>query len=71
MDSIPESIGDLTLLTELDVGYYGPMVKIPETIKKCKRLEYLYVDKSILLPFTLHSVNPRLKVILRKKGVLN
>jgi Leucine-rich repeat (LRR) protein len=71
LTDLPDEIGNLFRLTELDVAYCGPMVRIPETIKKCKRLDYIYVDKSILLPFTINSVNPRLRVLLKENGVLN
>ena len=68
---LPDEIGNLTRLRELNVAYCGPMVRIPETISNCKSLEYIYVDKSILLPYSINNVNPRLQVLIKERGVLN
>lgn len=64
-DPLPESIGNLTGLIELDVAYTGPMLQIPATIQRLRHLEFLYIDKTALLPFEVSGINPRLRVIVK------
>jgi hypothetical protein len=71
LDSLPKEIGKLTSLIELNVAFCGPMVQIPETIRYCRSLEFLHIDRSLLLSYSINSVNPRLQVIVKEKGELN
>lgn len=70
LSSLPYEIGDLTNLTELNVAFCGPLVEIPGSISNCTFLEYLYIDQSIVLPYSIGSVNPRLKLVIKEKGDL-
>jgi len=71
LSTLPDEIGNLTRLTELNIAFSGPMLGIPESIQNCKKLEYLYIDKSILLPYSIGKMNPRLKIIVKEAGELN
>ena len=64
-EPLPETIGNLTGLIELDVAYSGPMLQIPATIQKLRHLEVLYIDKTAQLPFEVSGINPRLRVIVK------
>jgi Leucine-rich repeat (LRR) protein len=68
---LPDEIGNLSSLRELNVAFCGPMVKIPETIRYCKNLEFLYIDKTSILPYSINNVNSRLQVVIKEKGELN
>jgi len=62
---IPYEIGQLESLVELNLAHCGAMVTLPESIQNCKSLEYLYIDKTTQLPFSIYNVNPRLKILVR------
>ena len=64
-EPLPETIGNLTGLIELDVAYSGPMLQIPATIQKLRHLEVLYIVKTAQLPFEVSGINPRLRVIVK------
>lgn len=62
LNRLPDEIGNLSNLIELNLVGCGPLVEIPATIVNCKRLENLYLDKTILLPGSIIHTNPRLKI---------
>jgi Leucine-rich repeat (LRR) protein len=66
MEYIPNEIGNLVNLTELDVAFAGPLLAIPEQLCNCRALEYLYVDKNNIVPYCFQgSRNPRFHLILK------
>ena len=71
LKEIPVEIGNLTYLIELNVCNSGPMVYMPETISNCRALEFLYVDKTIMLPYSIVNTNPRLQIIIGESSVLD
>ena len=60
---IPDEIGNLKNLVELNAAFCGPMVRIPETIQYCDKLENLYIDQTMYLPHSINMVNNRLRII--------
>ena len=62
---LPFEIGDLECLKELNLVNCGPQVEIPSSISNLKSLEFLFVDNTLLFPYTINSVNPRLQIIMK------
>ncbi|MFA6126308.1 MAG: hypothetical protein WC699_03290 [Bacteroidales bacterium] len=67
---IPDEIGNLSNLVLLNAAYCGTLVRIPETIQYCHKLDVLYVDETLILPFSIRKVNSRLRVVRLGKGAV-
>ncbi len=62
---VPEFIGDLEDLIELDVSGCGDDNQLPSSIAKLRRLETLYVSSYQIIPYEIGRGNPRLKIIVK------
>jgi len=65
LDELPDEIGQLTVMVELDVAHSGVLLSIPSTISHLHKLETLYIDRYTALPTNINTVNPRLQIIYR------
>jgi len=63
LTELPESIGNLTHLIELKVINSGIFMQLPASISNLSRLEYIYLDETVLLPIPYIPPNARTKVI--------
>jgi Leucine-rich repeat (LRR) protein len=63
--ALPESIGELKNLRELYLSSAGPLLQLPESICKLRRLELIEVDQFIVLPTCLITMqSPRMRIIM-------
>lgn len=65
LSRLPDFIGDLSSLIELDVAGCGEDFTLPATIGKLKRLEILYVSPYQIIPYGVGKGNSRLKIIVK------
>ena len=65
LSRLPDFIGDLSSLIELDVAGCGEDFTLPATIGKLKRLEILYVSPYQVIPYGIGKGNSRLKIIVK------
>jgi Leucine-rich repeat (LRR) protein len=65
LTELPVTLGNLTSLVELDIARSGPMLTLPESVSNCRRIEYLYIDNTTILPYSLNTANPRLRIVVK------
>ncbi len=65
LEGVPDFIGELSSLIELDVSRCGEDANLPSSLGKLQRLEILYISSYQVLPYELGRGNPRLQIILK------
>ena len=65
LESLPDELGNLSKLVELDLAYSGVMLTVPYQVIELKQLEWLYIDRTTILPYSFFINNPRFKILLK------
>jgi leucine-rich repeat protein SHOC2 len=65
-EPLPETLGNLCSLTELNVGKSGPMLEIPLSVQNLKQLDLLVIDETTIIPFHIRKINSYVRVQLTR-----
>ena len=63
LTELPDAIGNMSALVELNVAFCGPLVNLPSTLNRCRNLEFIYIDNTIIVPYGITRGNPRLRIV--------
>lgn len=66
LNELTGAIGNLTELKELDLTDSGPGLRIPGEVANLRKLEVLYLDRTIQFPYSITSMNPRFRIVLKE-----